>query len=88
MESVIFGFAADAARDLGPFSLALLPVVVLLGYWPIRLHAFIADPDDRANARWFWIAVVSLSLFALLAMADGWQPRSVGGAHLSAPLDP
>lgn len=71
-ESVIFGFAADAARDLGPFGLALLPVVVLFGYWPIRLHAVIADPNDRANALWFGLTVISLSLFALLTMADGW----------------
>ncbi len=77
-ESVIFEFAADAARDLGPFGLALLPILVLFGYWPIRIHAVIADPDDRSNVLWFWITVVALSLFALLTVADGWGP---GRAH-------
>jgi hypothetical protein len=56
-EVTIYDILVDTAGDLGPFALSFVPVFVLLGYWPLRLHAFVDEPEDRSSVLWFWLTV-------------------------------
>jgi hypothetical protein len=67
-EAAMFEFIGDSARGLGPLALAMVPVTALFAYLPVRLHAFVDDPGDRANVGWFWITVGWLALQPLLAL--------------------
>ena len=66
-EAGLMAFLLDSS-DLGPLALSFLPPLVLLGYWPIRLHAFVDDPGDRSNVAWFWLTVCWLALQPLLTL--------------------
>lgn len=67
-EAGLFSFLIKSSRGLGPLALAFVPPLTLLGYLPIRLHAFIDHPDDRSNVRWFWLTVAALAMQPLLAL--------------------
>lgn len=67
-ESAMFTFIGDASGNLGPLALAIVPVTALFAYVPVRLHAFVDDPDDRGNRAWFWITVGWLTLQPLLSL--------------------
>lgn len=67
-EAGLFTFLVDSSRNLGPLGLAFVPVLVLFGYLPLRLHAFVDDPGDRSNLAWFWVTVAALALQPLLSL--------------------
>lgn len=60
-ESAMFEFFARS-RDLGPLALAMIVPTVVVAYLPVRMHAFVDAPDDRANVTWFWLTVALLAL--------------------------
>lgn len=64
-EELAFGFFDGMATRLGPLALSMVPPVIALLYWPVRMHAFIDDPGDRSNVVWFWLTVGALTLFAV-----------------------
>lgn len=67
-EAGLFAFIVDSTRIRGPMTLSLVPVLVLLGYLPVRMHAFIDDPGDRSNVAWFWLTVAGLAMQPLLSL--------------------
>ena len=64
-EVLAFSFFDGMAKELGPLALPMVPLVIALLYWPVRMHAFIDDPGDRSNVVWFWLTVGALTLFAV-----------------------
>lgn len=70
-ESVLFEFFAGA-RHLGPLALAMLVPAVAVAYLPVRMHAFVDEPDDRANVVWFWLTVGLLTLQPLLTIGPAF----------------
>jgi hypothetical protein len=69
-ESAAFSAILDASGGLGPLALPMVPVAVLLGYLPVRLHAFVDNPGDRGNLAWFWITTAWLTVQPLFALGD------------------
>ena len=67
-ESAMFMFVTDASGRYGPLALAMVPVAALLGYVPVRMHAFVDDPGDRGNRIWFWITIGWLTLQPVLSL--------------------
>lgn len=73
-EVAMFEFLG-AARHLGPFALAFVPTLVGFVYLPVRMHAFLDEPDVRANVVWFWFTVAWLTLQPLIAFAVEFARR-------------
>lgn len=67
-EAGLFSFLVNSSRGLGPLALAFVPPLALVGYLPIRLHAFVDEPGDRSNVAWFWLTVAALAMQPLLAL--------------------
>lgn len=67
-EAGLFSFLIDSSRGLGPLALAFVPPLALVGYLPIRMHAFVDEPGDRSNVAWFWLTVAALAMQPLLAL--------------------
>ncbi|MBA3549081.1 MAG: hypothetical protein H0T76_21565 [Nannocystis sp.] len=61
-------FLVDSSRGLGPLTLCFVPPLVLVGYLPVRLHAFIDAPGDRSNIAWFWLTFAWLAMQPLLSI--------------------
>lgn len=67
-EAAMFSYITDASRNLGPLALAFTPLTAVFLYAPVRLHAFVDDPEDRGNRLWFWVTVGWLTLQPILAV--------------------
>ncbi|MGB1015608.1 MAG: hypothetical protein ACPG4T_15840 [Nannocystaceae bacterium] len=69
-EHLAFIYCADLAKEFFVLALPMLVPMIGLFYLPVRMHAFIDDPDNRSNYAWFWLTVFAM----LLAGTIGWSP--------------
>lgn len=67
-EAAMFEFVVGSTKNLAVLSLAFVPVTVLLGYAPVRLHAFVDEDGRRANVAWFWLTAVWLGIGPIVAI--------------------
>jgi len=69
-EHLAFLFCADLAKEFFVLALPMIVPMVGLFYLPVRMHAFIDDPDNRSNYAWFWLTVCAMALTGTV----GWSP--------------